>query len=74
MSSDESDIAVGAGAEFRVIVTWLGVCRSGAGGCSGSSRVGGTITAGGGGGGAFGALKEGDTGGGGGALRGVAAG
>ena len=74
MSGDESDIAVGAGAEFRVIVTRLGVCRSGAGGCSGSCRVGGTTTAGGSVGDAIGALKEGNLGGGGGARGGVAAG
>ena len=29
MGSDECDIAVGAGAEFRVIVTRLGVCWAG---------------------------------------------
>ena len=74
MGSDKGDIAVGAGAEFRVAVTRLGVCWAGAGGCSGRSRVGGTVTTGGGGGSAFGALEEGHTGGGGGALRGAAIG
>ena len=73
MGSDKGDIAIRAGAEFRVVVTRLGVCWAGAGGRSGSSRVRGTVTtAGGAGGSASGALEEGDTGGGGGALRGAA--
>lgn len=74
MGSDEGDIAVGAGAEFRVVVTSLGVYWGGTGGCAGSCRVGDILTAGGGGGGASGALKEGDSGGGRGAPRGGAAG
>ena len=74
MGSDEGDIAVGAGAEFRIVVTRSGVRWGGAGGCSGSGGVGGTDTVGTGGGGAYGALEEGDTGRGGGALRGATAG
>ena len=74
MGSDEGDIAVGAGAEFRIVVTRLGVCWGGASGGSGSSGVGGTVNAGSGGGGSYGAFEQGDTGRGGGALRGAAAG
>ena len=66
MGSDEGDIAVGAGTEFRIVVTRLSICWGGAGG--------GTVTAETGGGGAYGALEEGDTGRGGGALRGATAG
>ena len=69
MGSDEGDIAVGAGAEFRIVITRLGICWGGASGRSGSSGVGGTVTPGSGRGGTYSALEEGDTSRGKGALR-----